>query len=164
MKGHWQPGFILQKKTQVPNPTRQEAWYLIHNSRSKPSSVPQHKTRPASLVQTSQKPRDGCQKWRTTLKFPPQLEMRPYSFMQWCETNPEVPLATRMQIWLPWGNISGSRKSPHTSRGTLSFPPQFHKNHEILPFTRDEAFLCCSVSQEISRSLLELERELDTLS
>ena len=55
-----------------------------------------------------------------------------------------------------------SSKSPWNSRGTLSFPPQLHKNYEILPSTRDEALLHCSVFQEISRSLLELKRELDT--
>ena len=38
---HWHPGCILQKKPQVPNPTRQEAWHPIHNSRGKPSSMPQ---------------------------------------------------------------------------------------------------------------------------
>ena len=49
------------------------------------------------------------------------------------------------------------------SRGTLGFPQQLHKNHEIFPSMRDEALLRCRLSHEIPPSLLELERELDTL-
>ena len=59
--------------------------------------------------------------------------------------------------------MSGSPRSPYNSRGTLSFPAQLHKSHEILPSTRDEALLHCSVSQQIPRSLLELERKFDIL-
>ena len=49
------------------------------------------------------------------------------------------------------------------SRGTLSFGPQLHETHEIHPCMLEEALLCCSVSKESPRSLLELERVLDTL-
>ena len=48
-------------------------------------------------------------------------------------------------------------------RATLSPPLQLHKNQRILRFTQDGALLRSSVSQGIPRSLLEIERELDTL-
>ena len=109
---HWHPGCILQKKPQVPNPTLLEAWHPIHNSSVKPSSMPKHKTRPDSPLQTPQKPWDCCQKWRGTLRFLPKLEMRPFSSLQWCERNPDLPLETWKQIWLPWGNMSWSPRPP----------------------------------------------------
>ena len=49
------------------------------------------------------------------------------------------------------------------SRGTLSFPPQLHANHEILPCMLEEALLHCSIAKEIPHSLLELESVLYTL-
>ena len=50
-----------------------------NNSRGKLSSIPQHRTRPDSPVPTLQRPCDRSQKWRGTLRFLPQLEMRPSS-------------------------------------------------------------------------------------
>ena len=38
-----------------------------------------HKMRPNSPVPTLQRPCERSQKWRGTLRFPPHLEMRPYS-------------------------------------------------------------------------------------
>ena len=40
---------------------------------------PHHKMRPNSPVPTLQRPCDQSQKWRGTLRFPPHLEVRPYS-------------------------------------------------------------------------------------
>ena len=48
-------------------------------------------------------------------------------------------------------------------RGTPNFPPSLEENHWILPLTRDEALSHCSVSREITRSLLKLETVLNTL-
>jgi hypothetical protein len=48
-------------------------------------------------------------------------------------------------------------------RGTPNFPPSLEENHGILPSTRDKALSHCSVSREITRSLLKLETVLDTL-
>jgi hypothetical protein len=56
-----------------------------------------------------------------------------------------------------------SPRSTNNSRRTLIFPPQLHANYEILTCMLEEALLCCSVSKESPRSLLELERVLDTL-
>ena len=61
------------------------------------------------------------------------------------------------------GDTRGSPRSTLNSRGTIHFPPQLHTNHEILPCTLEVVLLCCSVSKESPRSLLELERVLDTL-
>ena len=48
-------------------------------------------------------------------------------------------------------------------KATLSFPLPLHKNHRILPSSRDEALFRCSVSKEIPSSILEVEREVDNL-
>ena len=57
-------------------------------------------------------------------------------------------------------NPRGPRRN---SRGTPSFPLQLEKNQEILPLTWDETLFHCSLSREIPRSLLKLQRVLDTL-
>ena len=57
----------------------------------------------------------------------------------------------------------GSPRFTRNSKGTLSFPPQLHTTHEILPCTLQDAVLRCSISKEIPRSLFELETVLDTL-
>ena len=59
---------------------------------------PHHKTRPDSPVPTLQRPCHRSQKWRGTVRFPPHLEMRPYSPLQRCTRNPEVSLATPKEI------------------------------------------------------------------
>ena len=100
------------------------------------------------------------------------------------ERNTEVPASTRDEaLFIPVAIREESRGAPpkakgdltslrrheqslrltHNLRGTLSFPPQLHANYEILPFTLEEALLCCSVSKKCPRSLLEIERVLETL-
>ena len=88
--------------------------------------------------------------------------MRPYSSLQRRDRNPEVPLGFESRSDFPEETRAGP-PDPHATKGTLSFPPQLHKNHEIFPSTQYEALLQCSVSQEIPCSLLELKRKLDTL-
>ena len=56
-----------------------------------------------------------------------------------------------------------SPRSTGNSRGTLSFPPQLQANDKILACTLEEALLCCSVSKESPRSLLEFKSAFDTL-
>ena len=67
---------IVRKNTQVPHTARQEACHPVNNWRCKRSSIPSPKTRPDSSVPTLQGPCNRSQKWRGTLGFPPQLEMR----------------------------------------------------------------------------------------
>ena len=88
------------------------------------------------------------------------------------ERNTEVPASTRDEaLFIPVAIREESRGAPpkakgdltslrrheqslrltHNLRGTLSFPPQLHANYEILPFTLEEALLCCSVSKESPR-------------
>ena len=78
-EGALKPQFIIWKNPHVPNTDRQVACHPVNNSRGKRSSMPQHKTRPDSPVPTLQRPCDRSQKWRGTLRFLPQLEMRPSS-------------------------------------------------------------------------------------
>ena len=70
---------MVGKNPQVPNTARQLVCHPVNTLSSKRSSVPQHKTRPASPVPTLQGPCDRSQKWRGTLRFLPQLVTRPSS-------------------------------------------------------------------------------------
>ena len=51
----------------------------MNNSRGKQSSIPPHETRPDSPVPSLQGSSYQSHKWRGTLKFLPQLKMRPSS-------------------------------------------------------------------------------------
>ena len=79
------------EKPQVPNTAQQVACHPVNNSRGKWSSIPQHNTRRASSVPTLQRPCDRSQKWRGTLSFLPQLEMRPSSIAPNPVESREVP-------------------------------------------------------------------------
>ena len=70
--------------------------------------MPQHKSRPDSLFETADTTQDPRQNRRGTLRFPPQLEMRPSSIAP----TPEE-----------------SREAPHNSKGFLTS----HRHHEKLP-------------------------------
>ena len=70
---------MVRKNTQVPHKARQVACHPINKWRGKRSSVPLHKMWPDFPVTTLQGPCDRSQKWRGTLRFLPQLEMRPSS-------------------------------------------------------------------------------------
>ena len=65
-----------QKTPQVPLTVRKVACHPENNSRGKQSSIPPHKTRLDSPVPTLQGPCDRSPKWRGTLRFLPQFEMR----------------------------------------------------------------------------------------
>src|SRR5574338_255614 len=66
-------------KSQVPNTARQAASLPGDISRGKRSSMPQHKTRPDSPVPSLQGTLRSESEIRGTLRFLPQLEMRPSS-------------------------------------------------------------------------------------
>ena len=70
---------IIRKNGQVTHTARQVACHSLNNSRGKRSSIPPHKTRPDSPVPTLQGPCNLSQKWRGTLRFLPDLEIRPSS-------------------------------------------------------------------------------------
>ena len=70
---------IVRKNPQVPHTARQVVCHPVNNSRVSRNSIPQHKTKPDSPVPTLQGPCDPSQKCRGTLRFLPQLEMRPSS-------------------------------------------------------------------------------------
>ena len=70
---------IVQKNTQVLHTARQVECHPMNNSIGKQSSFPPHKTRPDSPVPTLQGPCGRSLKWRGTLRFLPQLEMRTFA-------------------------------------------------------------------------------------
>ena len=75
---------IVWKKPQVPHTARQVACHSLNNSRGKRSSIPPQNSRPDSPEPTLQGPCDPSQirlqEVRSrTLRFLPQLEMRPSS-------------------------------------------------------------------------------------
>ena len=70
---------IIRNNGQVTHTARQVACHSLNNSRGKRSSIPPHKTRPDSPVPTLQGPCNLSQKWRGTLRFLPDLEIRPSS-------------------------------------------------------------------------------------
>ena len=78
-EGALTPSCILRKKPKVPLTARQMVCYPVNNSRGKWSSIPPHKTRPDSPVPTLQGPCGRSFKWRGTLRFLPQLEMRTFA-------------------------------------------------------------------------------------
>ena len=83
-EGALTPKCIVWKNLQIPHTARQMACQPVNNSRGKWSSIPPHKTGPDFPLPTLQGPCDRSQKWRGTLRFLPQLEMRPSSI----EPNP----------------------------------------------------------------------------
>ena len=56
---------------------------------------------PKSPVSTLQRLCDQSQKWKGTLRFLLQFQMRPYSSLQRCARNPEVSVATPKDMRLP---------------------------------------------------------------
>ena len=78
-EGALTPPCIVWKNPQVPQTARQGAYHPVNNSRGKRSSIPPHKTRPDSPVPTLQGPCNLSQKWRGTLRFLPDLKIRPSS-------------------------------------------------------------------------------------
>ena len=70
------PPCIIWKNPQVPNTARQVACHPVNTSSGKRSSLPQPKTRRDSPVPTLWGPCQRSHKWRGTLRFLPQLEMR----------------------------------------------------------------------------------------
>ena len=70
---------IVRKIPQVPHTAGQVACHPVTNSRGRRSSIPPHNTSPDSPVPTLQGPWDWSQKWRGTVRFFPQLQMRPSS-------------------------------------------------------------------------------------
>ena len=112
---------IVQKNTQVSNTARQVACHPMNTSRGKRSSMPQPKSRPDSPVPTLQGLCDQSQKWRGTLSFLPQLEMRP------CFIAPN-PVESREAPPNSTGSLTSQRhpeKLPEvtgTSQGNPGFP------------------------------------------
>ena len=130
------PG-IVRKDSQVPHTARQVVCHPVNNSRVSRNSIPQHKTKPDSPVPTLQGPCDPSQKCRGTLRFLPQLEMRPSSIAP----NPVEflkPLPIPQYPRLLRGTLRSSLRSPVQVEGTQGFLPQPEKDLET-PSTRLES-------------------------
>ena len=96
------------------------------------------------------------------------------------ESNPEVPASTRDKaLLIPAAMREESRGVPCNAKGDLTCLKRHQRVPQVdtklernsnfpaatprKPCMLDEALLCCSISKESPRSLLELERVLDTL-
>ena len=112
---------MVGKNPQVPNTARQLACHPVNNSSSKRSSMPQHKTRPASPVPTLQGPWHRSQKCRETLRFLPQLVTRPSSIAPNTVESGEAPPNFRVSLT----SQRHPEKLPEvtgTSQGNPGFP------------------------------------------
>ena len=112
---------IVRENPQVPNTARQVACQPVNNSRGKRSSIPQHKTRLDSPVPTLQGPCHRSQKWRGSLRFLPQLDMRPFSIAPNPVESREAPSNSTVSL----NSQRHPEKLPEvtgTGRGNPGFP------------------------------------------
>ena len=134
----------------------------MNNSRGKWSSIPQHNTRRASSVPALQRPCERSQKWRGTLSFLPQLEMRPSSIAPNPVESREVPPNSIVSLT----SHRHPEKLPEVPlpaqvEGTQDFLPQLEKDLEILSSTRLEARFPYQDSGAMPRSPSHLELSPD---
>ena len=61
--------------------------------------------------------------------------------LPWLESNDTLPLAMRMDTWLPWRHMRGSLSSPSYLVRNPTLAPQLQKTHETPPSSRDEGLL-----------------------
>ena len=114
------PG-IVRKDPRVPHTARHVACHSLNNSRGKRCSIPPHKTRPDSPVPTLQGPCNLSQKWRGTLRFLPDLEIRPSSIA----ANPVESREASPSSIVSLTSQRHPEKLPEvtgTSRGNTGFP------------------------------------------
>ena len=111
---------------------------------------------------------------------------RTQSFLPQLEKHHEIPASMWYEAWFPalesllksnpglppqskgdLTSLSKHKRLPEiprgNSRGTLIFPPQLEKNHEIPPSMWDEAFVPSNALREIPSSQSKHERRLDSL-
>ena len=112
---------IDRKNPQVRNIAQQVACHPMNTSRGKQSSMPQPKMRPDSPVPTLQGPCDRSLKWRGTLRFLAQLEMRPSSIAPNPVESREVPPNTTVSL-ISQRHPGKLPEVTGTSRGNLGFP------------------------------------------
>ena len=154
---------LLRENPQVSNTARHVACHHINNSRGKWSSIPHHKTRPGCPVPTLQGPSDWSQKWRGTLRFLPQLEMRPSSIAP----NPVEPREAPPNST---GFLTSHRhpenppRSPVQVEGTQGFLLQPEKDLESPSSTRLETRFPYHDSREMPRSPSSQEGNADLTS
>ena len=154
-EGALKPPCIVQKNLQLPHTGRQVACHPENNSRGKRSYIPAHKTRPASSVSTLQGPCDPSQKWRGTLRFPPQLEMRPSIIAPNPVESREAPPNSTVSLT--------SQRHPEvtgTSRGNPGFPSTIRKRPRCSSSTRLEALVPYHDSRAMTRSPLAMRVDI----
>ena len=120
-EGERHPSCIVRKNQQVPNTARQVACQPTKISSGKRSSMPQPKMRPDSPVPTLQGPCDRSLKWRGTLRFQAQLEMRPSSIAPNPVESREVPPNTTVSL-ISQRHPGKLPEVTGTSRGNPGFP------------------------------------------
>ena len=86
--------------------------------------------------------------WRGKRGFPAAPRERPResffnasrgpSPLPWLESHDALPLAMRMESWLPWRRTRGSLRSPSCLGRNPTLAPQLKKTHETPPLSWDE--------------------------
>ena len=150
----------IGEQPQVPNSTRLEARNLFYSSGGKQSSKPQHKSRPDSLFETADTPRDPCQNRRGTLRFPPQLEMRPSSIALTPEESQEAPHNTKGFL-TPHRHHEKFPEVTVATRGNPKFPAATRERPRDSPSTRIEAQFPCRDARAIPHSPSQFKWRLD---
>ena len=126
-EGALPPSCIVRKNPQVPQTARHVVCHPVNNSRGQRSSIPPHKRRTVSPVPTLQGPCDTSQKWRVTLRFLPQLEMRPSSIAPNPVESREAPPTPQYPSPLR-DTLVSSLRSPAEVEGNEDFLQQPEKD------------------------------------
>ena len=120
--------------------------------------MPPHRLRPDSLFEAAYTAQNSRQNRGGTLRFQPQLEMRPSSIAPNPVESREAP--PKSTVFLTY-NRHPEKLPEVTIMGTHGFLPELEKDLEIPPSTCLEAPFYCRVSRAMLRSPSELEFRLD---
>ena len=100
--------------------------------------MPPHTSSPDSLFEMAYTARDPCQNRRGTLRFPPQLEMRPSSIAPNLLESREAPPNSTV-FMISHRHYKKFAEVTVTHEGSQGFLPQLEKDLEIPPSMRLEA-------------------------
>ena len=159
-EGALTPQCIIWKNKQVPNTTRQVACHPMNNSRGKRSSIPQPKTRHDSPVPNLQGPCDRSQKGRESMRFGPQLKMRPSSIAPKPVESREAPPKSTVSLT----SQRHPEKLPEvtgTSRENPGVPATTRERTRDSPFNACGGQIPCRDSRAMPRSRSQLKWRFD---
>ena len=79
--------------------------------------------------------------------------------LPWLESNDALPLATRIETWLPWRHRRGSLSSPLYLVSNTTLEPQLENTHETPQSSRDEGLLLLYGLESNPESSLQTPQE-----